>query len=68
MDGATQLLVAMILGSFGAGYFVYGRSQKRVVATVAGLALMVVPGFIGNPIGLALLSLVLLIAPWFVRL
>jgi hypothetical protein len=68
MDGATQLFVAMVLGSFGVGYFMYGRSQKRVVATVAGLALMVVPGFIGDPIGLALLSTVLLVAPWLVRL
>lgn len=68
MDGPTRLLVAMILGSFGAGYFMYGRSQKLVVASVAGIALMVVPGFISNPIGLTLLSLVLLVAPWLVRL
>lgn len=68
MDGPTRLLVAMILGSFGAGYFMYGRSQKLVVASVAGIALMVVPGFISNPIGLTLLSLLLLVAPWLVRL
>lgn len=68
MDGSTQLLIAMILGSFGAGYFMYGRSQKLVVATLAGIALMVVPGFVSNPVGLTLLSLVLLVVPWFVRL
>jgi UPF0716 family protein affecting phage T7 exclusion len=58
----------MILGSFGAGYFMYGRSQKRVVASVSGLALMLLPGFIHSPLGLALFSAALLAAPWFVRL
>ncbi|MCB9788513.1 MAG: amino acid transport protein [Deltaproteobacteria bacterium] len=67
MDTPTRLLVAMILGSIGAGYFMYGRNQKRVVATVTGLALMVFPGLVSNGIVLSLVSIVVLVLPWLVR-
>ena len=46
-DTAT-LLVWVVAGAFGMGYFVYGRKQSRSVPLVAGILLCVIPYFIGN--------------------
>jgi hypothetical protein len=46
---------------------VYGRKQRRVVPFVCGLALMVFPYFIPNPLLLVAIGIALIAAPYFVR-
>jgi hypothetical protein len=56
-----------VFGSFGLGYFVYGKRQDRFVPLVCGLALMVFPYFVSSTLVLVLVGLVLLVLPWVIR-
>ena len=47
MDTST-LLVWVIAGAFGMGYFVYGKKQARAVPLIAGILLMIIPYFIAD--------------------
>ena len=66
---STSLLVlGVIFGSVGLGYFLYGKKQRAVVPLVSGLALMVVPYFISNIVGLVVVGVVISAIPYFIRL
>jgi hypothetical protein len=66
---STSLLVlGVIFGSIGLGYFLYGKKQRAVVPLVSGLVLMVVPYFISNTIVLVVVGGVISAIPYFVRL
>ncbi len=62
------LIWGLVFGSFGLGFFVYGRKQKAVVPLVCGLALMIFPYFVANTILLVAIGVALIAAPYFVRL
>ena len=64
----SSLLWGLLFGSFGLGFFVYGRKQKAVVPLVCGLILMVYPYFISNTIILVVLGVVLTGIPYFIRI
>lgn len=66
---STSLLVlGVIFGSVGLGYFLYGKKQRAVVPLVSGLALMVVPYFVSNTVGLVVVGVVISAIPYFIRL
>ena len=66
---STSLLVlGVIFGSVGLGYFLCGKKQRAVVPLVSGLALMVVPYFISNTVVLVVVGVVISAIPYFVRL
>jgi len=66
---STSLLVlGVIFGSIGLGYFLYGKKQRAVVPLVSGLVLMVVPYFISNTVALVVVGVVISAIPYFVRL
>jgi len=48
MDTGAWLLCSVISGSFGLGYFVYGKKQQKYMAMVCGAGLMVYPYFTDN--------------------
>ena len=61
----NSLLFAMLFGSIGFGYFVYGKKQQRFAALLAGLALIIFPYFVSNTYALAVVGLGLMAAPFF---
>lgn len=61
------LLLGVIFGSLGAGYFLYGRKQRAVIPLLAGLLLMVVPTFLTNAFALVVVGLLLGALPWLIR-
>ena len=63
----SWLLWGLLFGSIGLGFFVYGKKQKAVVPMVCGLALMIFPYFISNPIVLVTIGAMLIAVPYFVR-
>lgn len=67
MGSESSFLWGMVLGSFGLGYFIYGKKQKMIMALICGMALMVYPYFISNAIALVCIGIALLVFPWFVR-
>ena len=64
---ATQLLLGVLFGSIGFGYFLYGKKQKSTVPLVCGLVLMIFPYFIEQTVALLLIGSVLSIVPYFLR-
>lgn len=63
----SWFLWGLLFGSFGLGFFVYGRKQKAVVPLVCGLVLMVFPFFISNTVLLVAIGVMLIVVPYFVR-
>lgn len=62
------LLWSLLFGSFGLGFFVYGRKQKAPVPLVCGLALMIYPYFVSNTVVLVTIGVVLMAVPYFLRI
>ena len=67
MGSTAVLLWGMLFGAIGFGFFLYGKKQKAVVPLITGIALCVVPYFIANVYILVGVGLVLMAAPYFVR-
>ena len=64
----SWLLWGLLFGSFGLGFFVYGKRQKAVVPLVCGLTLMIFPYFVSNTILLVAIGVALIALPYFVRI
>lgn len=64
----SWFLWGLLFGSFGLGFFVYGKRQKAVVPLVCGLVLMGFPYFISNIFLLVAIGVVLMAIPYFVRI
>jgi hypothetical protein len=62
----NSLLVGMIAGAFGVGYFIYGKKQQKMVPMFAGVLLCVYPYFTENLFILIAVGIGLLAAPFFV--
>ena len=68
MDMGTILMLSILFGSIGAGYFLYGKKQRQVVPLLRGIALCVYPYFLSNGSAIAAVGLILTAVPWFIRL
>ena len=64
----SSLLWAVLFGSVGLGFFMYGRKQRAIVLLVCGVALMAFPYFVSNMILLVSIGFVLMVLPYFVRI
>jgi cytochrome c biogenesis factor len=64
---ASLLLWGVLFSSVGMVYFVYGKKQDKRVALYCGVALMIIPYFIGSVYVLVGLCLALLALPYFFR-
>ncbi len=65
---SSVLLVVVLFGSLGLGYFVYGKKQNAIVPLVCGVALMVFPYFVSNVILLIAIGLIFSVLPFLVRI
>lgn len=46
---AGWMLASLLVSTVGLGLFIYGKKQTRVPQLVAGLAMMIYPGFVASP-------------------
>ena len=60
----NSLLVGVIAGAVGMGYFIYGKRQTRIVPMVAGALLCIYPYFLDSLLWLCLIGLLLIAAPF----
>ena len=67
MDFTAKIMLSLLFGSIGSGYFVYGRKQSNLIALLAGLALCVFPYFISSGWLMIVVGLVLVAVPFFIR-
>ncbi|MEO7339181.1 MAG: hypothetical protein ABIV63_21605 [Caldimonas sp.] len=63
----SHLLLGVLFGSLGLGYFVYGKKQHAGVPLVCGLALMAFPYFVSNTASTMLIGVLLSALPFIIR-
>ena len=67
MDITTWLIIGVITGSVGTGYFVYGKKQGKLGPMLAGAALCFYPYFTSDLWVTILVGVVLMAAPFVLR-
>lgn len=68
MFSEAVLLWGLLFSSFGLGFFVYGRKQRKIVPLLCGIALMLYPWFVTSVPAIVALGVVLTAIPYFLRL
>lgn len=63
----TTVFIALIAGSFGFAYLLYGKKRERRVMMWSGVILLVYPYLISNHALLILIGTVLILLPFFIR-
>ncbi|MCG2726574.1 MAG: hypothetical protein L6420_10075 [Elusimicrobia bacterium] len=63
----ATLFLAMIFGSIGVGYIVYGRKQSNGIALISGIALCGFPYFISNILLMILVGAILMAVPFYIK-
>ena len=63
----TELMIGVMAGALGLGYFVYGKKQGMFMPMVCGAALCVYPYMVSGLLLTCLVGIVLLALPFFVR-
>jgi hypothetical protein len=66
LDG-TNLVLSLLFGCLGMGYFMYGKNAGHFVPMGAGVALLVCPYFIANTLAMVIVCLILSTTPFVVR-
>jgi hypothetical protein len=61
-----SLMLSLLIGSVGAGLFIYGKKQTRMPHLAAGLVLVIYPYFVPNLWLMAAIAVALLAALWLV--
>ena len=64
----SWFLWALLFGSIGLGFSVYGRKQQAVVPLLCGLVLMIFPYFVSNVVLLVAIGVTVMVVPYFVRI
>lgn len=64
---STNLILSLLFGLVGMGFFMYGKSSGQMVPLGVGVALMVCPYFIPNAIALGIVCVILTATPFVVR-
>ncbi len=63
-DPSLRQLLALLIGSVGLGYMLYGRKQAHAVALGCGVLLMVIPYGLSNVAALLIVALTLMVLPF----
>jgi hypothetical protein len=63
----TTLMLGLLFGSIGTGYFMFGKTQGRLVPIGAGVGLMVIPMFLTNILLCCVACLAMMALPWIIR-
>jgi len=63
----ASLLWGLLFGSLGAGYALYGRTQRTLSPFLCGLALMVVPYLVSNTLLMVAIGAALAAIPFATR-
>jgi len=62
----TSLLLMVLFGAIGMGWFVYGKKAPRLGFVIAGIALMVFPYVVSNVWTMGIVGAALTILPFFI--
>jgi hypothetical protein len=68
MQDTIQIMLGVLFGGIGIGYFIYGKKQKKIVPLFAGIALFIFPYVVPNTYALIGIGTLLSVLPYFIRL
>jgi hypothetical protein len=63
----TTLMLGLLFGSIGMGYFMFGKKQGRMVPLGAGVGLMAIPMFLTNPIACSVVCVAMMVVPFVIN-
>ncbi|MDD2487673.1 MAG: amino acid transport protein [Candidatus Gracilibacteria bacterium] len=64
---STILIIGIIAGSFGTGYFMYGKSTSTGMPMICGIILCIYPYFVENIWALVGIGILLILLPFYFR-
>ena len=62
----NSLIFGILAGAAGAGYFIYGKRQSKLVPMTAGILLCVYPYFTDSVLWLSIIGSLLIAAPFLI--
>ncbi|HYT98264.1 MAG TPA: hypothetical protein VEO36_13160 [Casimicrobiaceae bacterium] len=62
----NSLIFGILAGAVGAGYFIYGKRQSKLVPMTAGILLCVYPYFTDSVLWLSIIGALLVAAPFLI--
>lgn len=62
-----SLILGLLFGSVGLGYFIYGKRQSHTVLRYTGVMLMLYPFFVSQRMAVLIIGLVLVAVPLLLR-
>ena len=68
MADTSQLMLGLLFGGIGIGFFLYGKKQKAIMPLITGIGLTVFPYFVANVYALIAVGMAFIALPYFVRL
>lgn len=68
MISTSTLILGVIFGAIGLGFFVYGKKQKAIIPLFCGIVLMILPYFIPNMYILIFSGIIMAAIPYFIRI
>lgn len=68
MFNTSTLMLGVLFGSIGLGFFVYGKKQGSIVPILSGIGLMTFPYVISNSYGMVVAGIVLIALPYFIKI
>ena len=60
------ILIGILTGAVGVGYFIYGKRQTKFVPLVSGMLLCVYPYFLSSVTWMVVIGAMLIAAPFFI--
>ena len=61
---ANAILLSMLIGTVGFGFFLYGKKQRRIPQAAGGIVMMVYPYFVPDLLLMGAVAVVLVAAMW----
>ena len=68
MISTSTLIMGVIFGAIGLGFFIYGKKQKTIIPLFCGILLMILPYFISNMYILILSGIIIIAISYFIRI
>ena len=62
----NSLIFGILAGAVGAGYFIYGKRQAKLVPMTAGILLCVYPYFTDSVLWLSVVGMLLMATPFLI--
>ena len=68
MISPSTLMLGIIFGAIGLGFFIYGKKQGAIIPLFCGVGLMILPYFISNIYILIFSGIIMVAIPYFIKI